>query len=73
MVAVVGAVAVARGRQGLKTLSRGEQEVARSTAMPELPRDHSGVFRHDIEAQSPVEGASEGSPAGGQNLGGSSA
>jgi NADH-quinone oxidoreductase subunit J len=54
MVAVIGAVAVARGRQGIKTLSRSEQEIARAP-MPPAPTesDHSGVFRHDIEAHQP--------------------
>jgi hypothetical protein len=51
MVAVIGAIAVARGRQGIKSLSRSEQEIARSPAQVEPPSEHSGVFRHDIEAQ----------------------
>jgi NADH-quinone oxidoreductase subunit J len=68
MVAVVGAVAVARGRQGYRTLSKSEQEVARM-ARPEamsqdLPRptheDTSGVFSHEIHA--PTEAAKEGTP-----------
>jgi NADH-quinone oxidoreductase subunit J len=59
MVAVVGAIAVARGRQGIKSLSRSEQEVAHAPAQPELPSEHSGVFRHDIEAQ-----PEHGRPAG---------
>jgi hypothetical protein len=49
MVAVVGAVAVARGRQGVRSLTKSEQEAARlSGPAPELPRDHSGVFSHEI-------------------------
>jgi NADH-quinone oxidoreductase subunit J len=49
MVAVVGAVAVARGRQGVRSLTNNEQEAARIAAPPpELPRDHSGVFSHEI-------------------------
>jgi NADH-quinone oxidoreductase subunit J len=49
MVAVVGAVAVARGRQGVRSLTKSEQEAARLAAPPpELPRDHSGVFSHEI-------------------------
>jgi NADH-quinone oxidoreductase subunit J len=49
MVAVVGAIAVARGRQGYKTLSRGEQAIARGPA-PDLAQDHSGVYSHEIGA-----------------------
>jgi NADH-quinone oxidoreductase subunit J len=49
MVAVVGAIAVARGRQGAKTLSRSEQEVSR-TAQPVLSQDHSGVYGHELGA-----------------------
>jgi NADH-quinone oxidoreductase subunit J len=49
MVAVVGAIAVARGRQGVRTLTKAEQEVAHLSAPPpELPKDHSGVFSHEI-------------------------
>jgi len=48
MVAVVGAIAVARGRQGVRTLSRGEAAVARSGPTASLPSDHSGVFGHEI-------------------------
>jgi NADH-quinone oxidoreductase subunit J len=60
MVAVIGAIAVARGRQGIKSLSRSEQEIARAP-MPRAPAEgeHSGVFRHDIEAHQPP--AKEGS------------
>jgi NADH-quinone oxidoreductase subunit J len=54
MVAVVGAVAVARGRQGEHTLSKGELEIARtkSSVSAELPRhggQMSGVFSHEID------------------------
>ncbi len=50
MVAVVGAVAVARGRQGVHSLSRGEKEIAeRAPPSPALPRDHSGVFSHEVD------------------------
>jgi NADH-quinone oxidoreductase subunit J len=52
MVAVVGAIAVAKGRQGAEGLSRGEQEVARM-ATPQPQPAHgagheSGVFGHEI-------------------------
>jgi NADH-quinone oxidoreductase subunit J len=55
MVAVIGAVAVARGRQGIKALSRGEEEIAEAPMLRELPQEHSGVFRHDIEAHDAAE------------------
>jgi NADH-quinone oxidoreductase subunit J len=54
MVAVIGAIAVARGRQGSKVLSRGERAIAGTGAAsglsPELPREHSGVFSHELDA-----------------------
>jgi NADH-quinone oxidoreductase subunit J len=72
MVAVVGAIAVARGRQGIKTLSRGEQEIARSPVQLPPESEHSGVFRHDIEAQPEashqVDGRSPDAPAPGQDV-----
>jgi len=56
MVAVVGAIAVARGRQGVHSMSRGEQEIAdRTTPSPLLPADHSGVFSHEIEGAASKE------------------
>jgi NADH-quinone oxidoreductase subunit J len=61
MVAVVGAIAVARGRQGVKSLSRGEQEIAHRPATVEPESEHSGVFRHDIEAPPEQPHAKEGS------------
>jgi NADH-quinone oxidoreductase subunit J len=58
MVAVLGAVAVARGRQGFKSLSRSEQNAAaRATVAAELPAKHSGVFSHEIDG---AHGAPEG-------------
>jgi NADH-quinone oxidoreductase subunit J len=61
MVAVVGAVAVAKGRQGLHTLSANELEVGRRQATPsgvtgEGPA--SGVFSHELPP--PVDGALDG-------------
>ncbi len=55
MVAVVGAIAVARGRQGVATMSRSELEVARLARPVEAPRERhegetSGVFSHEIHA-----------------------
>jgi NADH-quinone oxidoreductase subunit J len=49
MVAVVGAVAVARGRQGIHALSPTELEIAkRAVAAPAAPPGgHSGVFSHE--------------------------
>jgi NADH-quinone oxidoreductase subunit J len=45
MVAVVGALAVAKGRQGVHSLSKSEQEVARrATPQPEVEDRHGGVY-----------------------------
>ena len=50
MVAVLGAIAVARGRQGLRSLSRAEREIAaRTESPPAQMRDSSGVFSHEID------------------------
>jgi len=62
MVAVLGAMAVARGRQGQKSMSKNEQEGADS-AFPvekarELPGQTTGVFSHEIPAETPKESAS---------------
>jgi len=51
MVAVVGAVAVARGRQGVHSLSKSELEVANRPSPVEPPREHSGVYGHEIDAK----------------------
>jgi NADH-quinone oxidoreductase subunit J len=49
MVAVVGAIAVARGRQGLHTMSKAERAIARSGLPVEPPSgDGTGVFSHEI-------------------------
>lgn len=50
MVAVVGAIAVARGRQGLRTMSKAERAVADSPPPVEhAPAgDHFGVFSHEM-------------------------
>ncbi len=56
MVAVVGAIAVARGRQGVKTLTRAEAAVARSAPTAELSIGHSGVFSHEIHADGDSSG-----------------
>jgi NADH-quinone oxidoreductase subunit J len=53
MVAVIGAVAVARGRQGVHSLSRAEREVADSAAPP-IEAVHSGVFSHEIHLGDPA-------------------
>jgi NADH-quinone oxidoreductase subunit J len=49
MVAVIGAIAVAKGRQGVDTLSKNEQEAAR-IALPTTSQSEgaSGVFSHEI-------------------------
>jgi NADH-quinone oxidoreductase subunit J len=47
MVAVVGAIAVARGRQGVAgTLTKNERESV-AVAAPALAANHSGVFSHE--------------------------
>jgi NADH-quinone oxidoreductase subunit J len=53
MVAVIGALAVARGRQGVHSLSRAERDVADS-AMPPVETVHSGVFSHEIHLGEPL-------------------
>jgi NADH-quinone oxidoreductase subunit J len=59
IVAVVGALAVARGRQGQASMSRSELDVARSPfpkeAVRELPELTSGVFSHEIHLPEPEE------------------
>ena len=66
MVAVLGAMAVARGRQGQKTMSKSELEIGasplpRETAR-ELPGQAAGVFSHEIhvheQPETPKESAS---------------
>jgi len=50
MVAVLGAIAIARGRQGLASLSRAELEVARTaTAGGDPTGPEAGVFSHEID------------------------
>jgi NADH-quinone oxidoreductase subunit J len=56
MVAVVGAVAVARGRQGVHSLTKAEREAAAS-ALPPSETPHSGVFSHEIHLGEPVPAA----------------
>jgi NADH-quinone oxidoreductase subunit J len=66
MVAVLGAMAVARGRQGQKSMSRRELEVAGGPAPAEkareLPGVTAGVFSHEIHLhetpETPKESAS---------------
>jgi len=66
MVAVVGAVAVARGRQGAGTMSKSELEVARS-ATPTVPtppalegkKATAGVFSHEIHLHEPEAATKE--------------
>jgi NADH-quinone oxidoreductase subunit J len=58
MVAVVGAVAVARGRQGERTLSKSELDTPRTTLASTAGVAHSGVFSHEITAAQPLSGTS---------------
>ncbi|HEX3772441.1 MAG TPA: NADH-quinone oxidoreductase subunit J [Polyangiaceae bacterium] len=48
MVAVVGAIAVARGRQGFHTLSRGERKIQDAPAVTTEAGPSTGVFSHEI-------------------------
>ena len=57
MVAVLGAIGVARGRQGFQSLSREEREIARGPA-PDLPQERTGVYSHELGA--PDDGAHAG-------------
>lgn len=58
MVAVVGAIAVARGRQGVAgTLTKNERESTAIGGPPrDLPRDHSGVFSHESAGSQSLTG-----------------
>lgn len=55
MVAVVGAIAVARGRQGLRSLSRAERIIAASPPVVEAAPAGAqvGVFSHEIHVGDP--------------------
>jgi NADH-quinone oxidoreductase subunit J len=50
LVAVVGAVAVARGRQGVAALSKDERAAAQPSPHAGSPGEGSGVFSHEIHA-----------------------
>jgi NADH-quinone oxidoreductase subunit J len=59
MVAVVGAVAVARGRQGVASLSKSEQQAARAGQPPSIsPQENSGVYSHEVHLGDPAGRAS---------------
>jgi NADH-quinone oxidoreductase subunit J len=52
MVAVLGAIGVARGRQGFKALSHAEKEIAGGAPVtPEPLGAHSGVYSHEVAAK----------------------
>jgi NADH-quinone oxidoreductase subunit J len=63
MVAVLGAMAVARGRQGQKTMSKNELELGATPFQAEparlLPGQTAGVFSHEIDVQERVESPKE--------------
>ena len=48
MVAVVGAVAVAKGRQGVRSLTKAEREVAERELAGDGNGETSGVFSHEL-------------------------
>ncbi len=50
MVAVVGAIPVAKGRQGVKSLTKAEREVAGDAPPTKMQGETSGVFSHEIHA-----------------------
>src|SRR5271170_3173147 len=61
MVAVVGAIAVARGRQGVRSLSKSERQVTWIEPLADIESPSPGVFSHEIEAAPPpTAGAKEG-------------
>jgi NADH-quinone oxidoreductase subunit J len=53
MVAVIGAIAVARGRQGIPSLSKAEKEIGHNRPPPEEPEAHAGVFSHEVDLKEP--------------------
>ena len=56
MVAVVGAVAVARGSQGVKGLTKAERQVAEiGLPPPAATGGEGGVFSHEIQGEEPGE------------------
>jgi NADH-quinone oxidoreductase subunit J len=60
MVAVVGAIAVARGRQGVKKLSQSELASTAGLSPPSMsPQEHSGVFSHEIGGEGHAAGHAE--------------
>jgi NADH-quinone oxidoreductase subunit J len=48
MVAVIGAIAVAKGRQGTHSLTKNELEVARMAGPQSVAADQGGVFSHEM-------------------------
>jgi NADH-quinone oxidoreductase subunit J len=69
MVAVVGAIAVAKGRQGVKSLSRGEEEIAHMPMADETSsKETSGIFLHDGASAGEPDGTSPALPEGGRAL-----
>jgi len=66
MVAVLGAMAVARGRQGQKSMSKNELEVGASPFPVEpqrqLPGQTAGVFSHEIHLHEGSERPKESAP-----------
>jgi NADH-quinone oxidoreductase subunit J len=56
MIAVIGATAVARGRQGTTELSKGQRQAAKSSAASDEPfRGSSGVFSHESSGAAPLQ------------------
>jgi NADH-quinone oxidoreductase subunit J len=51
MVAVVGSIAVAKGRQGVKSLTKAEREAVEAEGPADSRGETSGVFSHEIHAR----------------------
>ncbi len=65
MVAVVGAIAIARGRQGVASLTKAERESVASAPAPSMSPTHSGLYSHESHGSQAIEGApSHGEYAG---------
>jgi len=58
MVAVIAAIAIARGRQGVASLTKNEQEAAAIGQAPRLgvTGGASGVYSHEIHVHDPSQG-----------------
>lgn len=74
MVAVVGAIAIARGRQGVASLTKAERESVASAPAPSMsPTPHSGLYSHESHgSQALADAPTHGEYAGHAEAGGAS-